>query len=196
VALVEPTVQARAGVEFAGMQVAAQIGEGHRIDLVYHPPAGRAADEAALRNAALVATESLLGEAILDRWIGLIEVAPHQQAVPGVIALERLPETVAGLIQSINDELPAQPCYTWADDAEWSLIQLEPAEQDDYPRKTDLLLGITMLPDMWLTAQEERRAFYSARFSRCGETFCYLKIDGVDGLEGSQSATGRRSKRP
>ena len=28
-------------------------------------------------------------------------------------------------------------------------------------------------------------AFDSVRFSRCGERFCYLKIDGTDGLEGS-----------
>ncbi|HEY2252163.1 MAG TPA: hypothetical protein VGH74_13915, partial [Planctomycetaceae bacterium] len=27
--------------------------------------------------------------------------------------------------------------------------------------------------------------FDSARFSRCGETFCYLKIDGSEGLDGS-----------
>jgi hypothetical protein len=37
---------------------------------------------------------------------------------------------------------------------------------------------------MWTTAHTGG-LFFSERFTRCGETFCYLKIDGAEGLEGS-----------
>jgi hypothetical protein len=47
------------------------------------------------------------------------------------------------------------------------------------------VIGVTMLPELWMVAQDHSRPFASERFSRRGETFCYLKIDGSDGLDGS-----------
>lgn len=64
------------------------------------------------------------------------------------------------------------------------LFQMEPAAQVDYPDRSDIFVGTTVLPELW-ERHYSSEAVYSSDFSKCGESFCYLKIDGIDGLEGS-----------
>jgi hypothetical protein len=67
------------------------------------------------------------------------------------------------------------------------MFQMQPVEQPDYPGRSDLFIGHTVVPALWerLSSPEPVR---SSDFSACGEIFCYLKIDGIDGLEGSAFA--------
>jgi hypothetical protein len=59
-----------------------------------------------------------------------------------------------------------------------------PVEQADYPGRSDLFVGYTVLPNLWERFHSSE-AVCSADYSTCGEAFCYLKIDGINGLEGS-----------
>jgi hypothetical protein len=59
-----------------------------------------------------------------------------------------------------------------------------PPQREDYPGRPDVLVAYTALPGL-LERFESAEALRSADFSKCGETFCYLKIDGIEGLEGS-----------
>jgi len=63
-------------------------------------------------------------------------------------------------------------------------FQMQPAEAAGYPKRTDLLVGYSVVPALWQKCSSSE-AFHSTEFSTCGETFCYLKIDGINGLEGS-----------
>jgi len=60
----------------------------------------------------------------------------------------------------------------------WAAFQLEPQQQDDYSGWTDLLAATAGNEKLWTA--EHSGSFYSCRFSRCKETFCYLKIDGAE----------------
>lgn len=62
------------------------------------------------------------------------------------------------------------------------VLELTPEEKSDYRRQDDLLVGTTAFLPMWQRAHSEL-PFASERFSRCGETFCYLKMDGGEGLD-------------
>jgi len=53
-----------------------QVGEANRIDVLFRSPTTRDEDDKKAREIAFVATEVLLGERALDRWVGAIEVAP------------------------------------------------------------------------------------------------------------------------
>jgi hypothetical protein len=64
------------------------------------------------------------------------------------------------------------------------MFQMQPVEQADYPDRSDLFVGYTTLPDLWERFHAAEMV-NSSDFSACGETFCYLKIDGIRGLEGS-----------
>jgi hypothetical protein len=169
------TVEVRTGAPLLLGRACVRLGDMNRLDLFYEGPAG---DDDALAQA-FTLTEGLLGEETLDKWVGFVDVAPEP---PGGrwLSLGRLQATVSALITSRIDQLPDRPCRERLDGAAWSRVQAQPGEADDYPGQRDLLSGETMLPDMWQAAHGDR-AFYSVRYSRCGERFCYLKMDGRDG---------------
>ncbi|HVT45755.1 MAG TPA: hypothetical protein VMT00_15355 [Thermoanaerobaculia bacterium] len=139
-------------------------------------------------HAAFVATESLLGEDILDQWIGPIEVAPRKRSLLRLIGreadkgltLQDLRREVSRRIDAIRASLPEKPCIDRDD--EWTLWELKPDPFDDYPEQSDLFVGKSMVPAMWL-ALRSNEPFFSDSFSRHGETFSYLKLDGSEGLD-------------
>jgi hypothetical protein len=170
------TVEARTGATLPEVTVQAQIGEPNRIDLVYQSPRFSSQVDSEALHQIFVATESLLGEDILDKWIGAMEAAAPAKGTRS-LPLEALQDTVHALIVGITDQLPDRPCHQLPDDLPWSLFKLHPEEDDDYPAKEDLFVGVTMMPNV-LSAFLNGSRFYSSCFSRCGERFCYVKIDG------------------
>jgi hypothetical protein len=186
------TVKARTGCDVSGFKVGIERGEHNRVNITYSAPAIASEGETAALNAAFVTSEGLLGERCLDRWIGAIEVKPAPKAEglqpgnsPHYVALGRLQETVAAVTSSIREQLPERPHYQWLEEAKWCLWQLTPAAHEEYCRQDDLFIAKSANPPMWAAAHSGT-SFYSERFSRCGETFCFLKIDGSEGLEGSE----------
>ena len=65
---------------------------------------------------------------------------------------------------------------------EHSVLELKPTPADDYPRYLDMFVAVTADLDLWRALHEDE-FFYSERYSRQGETFCYLKLDGSEGLD-------------
>lgn len=192
--MVGPTVEARVGFEPEDYQVQVQIGELNRIDLCYFSPTIPSSEDQQSRHAAFVITETLLGEELLDNWIGYIDVAPlkkqgvlgsllgKQSEAKSLIPLDRMHDTVHAAIGSLHDQLPRTPHYDWVDSAEWTGWKLEPDQQDDYCEQQDLFVGFSANPPMW-TAAHQGGVFDSRRFSSVGETFCYVKLDGSEGLD-------------
>ena len=138
-------------------------------------------------------TETLLGEQRLNESIGGIEAcslsnenlaaSPRTNggAAQHLLGLDRLRDTVDALSESIREQLPPRPHYEWIDEAEHTMWKLQPETAMDYPEQQDLFVGKSGNPDMWIAAHSEP-VFHSSRFSRCGETFCYLKLDGSEDL--------------
>jgi hypothetical protein len=81
--------------------------------------------------------------------------------------------------------LPSTPLYeidVKADDHSWASYELQPGDAEDWPAREDQFVGITPFIDI-SKATFAAQPFQSERFSRFGETFCYLKLDGIDGLD-------------
>jgi hypothetical protein len=174
--LVASAVQGRAGAGLTGWTVTSSTGQHHRIDLTYFAPSrAQLTDERSLE-IAFVATECLLGEAILDEWIGGIRVLPSGWRRRGS-SLADLQGEVAAAIDRIRARLPHEPQRSLAADLSvWKLFELDPEPAPDYPAQRDLQVAKSPLPDMWFAAHSTDQ-FSSRRFSRCGETFCYVKVD-------------------
>jgi hypothetical protein len=78
------------------------------------------------------------------------------------------------------------PWHLRSKDQPVEMFELEPDERDDYPSRSDLLVGYSAIPGLWEQFHSgESSPLQSSDFSTSGETFCYLKIDGINGLEGS-----------
>jgi hypothetical protein len=182
------TVQARAGGDLSGTEVRAALGQHGLVDLSFVSPQASGPEDQAALNASLIATETLLGEELLDKHVGVIEVDRPRRSLfrrrPAALPLDRLHDTARALIEGRREQLPPTPHLDWCvgDNVPWSVIKLEPEPAEDYPRSDDLFVAVSPVPELW-TAARCGRTFASERFSRSGETFCYLKIDGRDGLE-------------
>jgi hypothetical protein len=171
------TVLARTGIEWPETRAYASRGQLNRIDLLFESVGFTTPDDQTALSQAFVATETLLGEETLDKWIGAIEVTPRAQG-KRMIPLEGLLETVTALRCSIVEQLPDKPCYCFPEVTGWSLYEAKREKKEDYPTKEDLIVGTTMIQQPALAFINRGESFYSSAFSRFGERFCYLKIDG------------------
>jgi hypothetical protein len=172
------TIQARAGVDFGAFRASVRSNGDGGVDLVYWSPRRRALDKQQTFNAAFVATETLLGERVLDTFVDVIEVA-DRQAEGEDVDLAALATTVAGQVEAQLAQLSPAPFVERTEDS-WTLWELKPADAPDYTHQRDLFVGKSALPAMW-TRAHSGRPFASARFSRFGETYCYVKLDGTQG---------------
>lgn len=172
----QASVEGRTGGTLDGLTCELRIGEANRIDLLFRSPATRDAEDQDAFNVAFVATEVLLGEKALDRWAGAIEVDRPARGKGRAIPVARLKDTFDALVDSIRDRLPGKPFIERAGEDQWSLIQLEPEPADDYPGTSDLIVATARDVELW-KATHAGTPFYSVRFSRCKETFAYVKVD-------------------
>lgn len=182
----ERTVDGRTGGSLQGIQVLAQQGAFNRVDLTYRFPTGDV-DEGSASNIAFVATEVLLGEETLDRWIGAIEVLPQAAPKPEMIDIADLTGKVQRLIAEIKASLPDRPWHQADEGILWTSFTCERQAAEEYAEQDDLFVGVTVYLPMLQNALAEG-PFDSVRYSRFGECFCYLKIDGIDGLAHSDFA--------
>lgn len=187
VELTMQTVEARTGTNISAARVAAQANKLRKIDLTFGFPPELMRDADQARQAAFVAAETLLGEQVLDAWIGGIDVALVSQLSRG-LDLARGQETVSAVIRSILDQLPAVPVLQQPDSNNWTSVQIKTGpRQDDYTGCDDLIIATTRLPVV-LEALCRRMLFHSSSHSRCNEWYCYLKLDAAGVPSGDRVA--------
>jgi hypothetical protein len=177
--LVAATVEGRTAQDIAGWRVAVRINERMGLEVRVVPRREQLTDESIL-GAASVAVEGVLGEPFLDEFCDSIEVSSEEaRGVP----FEALADTVRAAVEQSQQTLANAPLVEFGDTLKWTMFKLEPRAADDYPHQVDLFVGKTVHVPMWRCAHTA--GFSSRRFSRVGETFCFLKLDGKDAaLEG------------
>lgn len=188
----ELMVQARTEGTLADVTFRPAIGDGKRIDLTYYSPRAKKTDDPQALNEVFVGTEVLLGEEMLDKWVGGISVEPLPK--PGLLGslfggakkppsnllpLPRLHDTVQALAKSVVDQLPRESYGDRHENASWSTYEMQPEQADDYLHRDDILVGSSMDTDL-LMAMQPGGGFHSGRFSRLNERFCYVKIDASE----------------
>jgi hypothetical protein len=172
-------VAERTSVEFYGWQAHADLTDEGLIDIVLSPPFALSEKEEA-RAAALLLVEALVGEELMDVWVGDVEIAAHSGSGP----LGDLAPVVRALVEAQRARLPKLPYWRRAREASWTLLRLAPRTgQTDFAGQQDMLIAKTMDLDLW-KALHGQRPFHSRRFSRSGEVMATLKIDGANGLAG------------
>jgi hypothetical protein len=179
-------VTAKGGKDVSASLATAAPGEHHCVDLTFSNPTYTESETNEDHRDALWLTEGLLGEEWLNRWVGAIETVADRRTGAIGHPLERLRETANEMIQAVLASLPDKPVSGRREDSEWTQWQCRPQPAEDYPAQFDLIVASSMMPEMW-TCAHSRRHFWSGRFSRCGETFAYLKIDGSRRPEGAEA---------
>jgi hypothetical protein len=174
-------VKSRLDVSVASALIDASVAPGRKIDLSFSFPKHKTLDEEKAMHAAFVATEALLGEQVLDTWIGMIGLAEGtEKRGTGPLPLERAQGTVAALIRSLIDQLPTTRAQDISIGKNWATIKLDPPEEaEEYPGRSDLMIAATNNVELF-QAIHSGQPFASSCHSRLGEMFCYLKLDASD----------------
>lgn len=181
------TVKFRANADLADSRVLVSRGEGNTVSLEFLISGCRGTDDTKARGAAFVASESLLGEEVLDKWVGPITCRPFRRGFLGLgrksegLELGLLKDVVDRQIEAIRQSLPGQPYYSMDlknGSHQWSSYRSERQQPDvpDFPGRSDIFCGVTACLDLCMAVGNG--TFSSSRFSRHGDVFGYLKIDG------------------
>ena len=183
------TVVERTSVDLTGWRAHAEMSGDGLVDVTLAPPS-RTSPSAESRKAALLLVEVLVGEDLMDVWIGEVDV-DVREGTNALMPLGELAACVRALVETWRAQIPPLPYFKRSSDASWMLLRLAPKTNagPDYPGQQDMLVAKTLDFAMW-RSQHGRRPFHSRRFSRSGETMCTLKMDGADG----QSHSGLTDK--
>jgi hypothetical protein len=175
------TVKGRVGVDVSGALIDASVAPGRKVDLQYAFPRKKKFDHETAMQAAFVTTETLLGEQMLDTWVGSMGVMEDEYASSGhPLPLDRAQATVAALIRGMLDQLLAKRLQDMPQPEKGAVLKLEPPEDaDDYPARTDLIVAFTPHVELF-QAIHSGQSFASACHSKWGEVFCYLKLDAIE----------------
>ncbi len=175
----QKTILIKSGEPLLDLQFSGKQSVEHNLELSFYYP-GITEDSSLYNlavNQAFFTLEALLGEEILNKWIGIIEILELPNDDRQLLPLLDLKTYVDTQMVLIKNQLPDHPYYTFSENGDWTLFELEPKEAEDYPLQQDLYIARTMNTDLWTNAQKGH-SFYSENYSRLGETFCYLKMDG------------------
>jgi hypothetical protein len=181
---------------------------GHKLQLRFLVPDCKRSEDPEVRGRALVVIEVLLGEKVLRDWVGpiLVDPLPRQRAfllfgkttvgTPNSIPIEQLAERASAEIEAIRGILSEQPLFQRFRDelpqaagkveVPYWMYQSKPTVALDYADQDDLYVSTGQVEGLYQGVRAG--AFSSRTFSRAGEIFCYLKIDGSAGLAGSAYA--------
>jgi hypothetical protein len=169
-------VRQRTGLQLTTTAVFARMGSGRRIDITFENHLAKTDHDAAM-NMARVACDYLFGEDIVQRWIGHLEVVEISHAFQNFVPLGRIRGLVLELIGTTLGTMPDRPYWKMPPIA-MTETKYRPEKRADYANQDDVIYTTTAIPELRTAAFKP--GFCSCRFSRQGEMFCYLKIDGSD----------------
>lgn len=196
---VEDISDTRLGIDFTDARVSILPSSLNIIDLFFlSPKFDGDNDECDLGNC-FALCELLLGEELLDKWVGNLETRSLKTSkkgknirkdiidlqtrqahcvTDGSICINNLYESFLAAQEQMIGQLPDNPhCCTEFD--EYTSIFLKPRDESvDVPSRISFT---TALPQI-IEAVNNSYLFHSDRFSRVGEKFCYVKIAGAGEL--------------
>jgi hypothetical protein len=197
-------IQARGGADPRDLKFRAHLNKYRGIELTFAAPF----DTELVQTTAALAAISILGEELLNKWIGqggiIVEASGPFEMFRRFFRrhddgktyrpLSDLKRTVDTLVSSVKDQLPAKPLFEIdrlpakinADGhqvvGQLFKIDRKLPPMNDYPFWVDLYVGQSSYPEIFEAGYLSAN-FCSARFSKSGELFGCLKIDGRSGLE-------------
>jgi hypothetical protein len=178
-------VKGRTGGDVSNTYVRASINQLNLIDVTFLSEKYTSEDDNKDLSDVFVATEALLGEEVLNVWIGSINAEKLDGEKEKPVHIKEFKQLIDSLIIKIKKSLPDKPYHKLDLEQNWMLYELKPEEAKDYPGQLDMFVGTAMIPAVWLNAHNDF-FFDSTRFSNFGETFCYIKMDGTKGLSGEK----------
>ncbi len=174
------TVEARGGGLLDQVRFRLTLNDIHQVEVESLVKKKYPADKH--QTTAFVALETLLGEEAMNRWVGRISHRVVTIFPFGSVSGSNLLGKFRVLMEKQKAMLPSQPWYEESDEQKWSLFEMKPdTSAEDFFFRDDQFTQVSAYTAMHKCAVNQM-SFDSIRYSRHGEFFCFLKIDGIGGL--------------
>ena len=166
-------VEAKTGSILEPMKFSGSINEFNEIDLIFVGDEVKDQDDVDfILNQAFVVAECILGEEIMDKWIGFIDSSSSVDSQVHLQEITSLEEFVHSLIEQVRQQ---HTNFVSVPPEAFKAYHLEPKDFADYPAQGDLKFAKTAYAQMWENAHNGE-SFYSERYVKEGR-FSYLKMD-------------------
>lgn len=175
--------------DWTDTEVFLERNEANCVDLTFVSPKFSADNEKDDFYTAMILAETVLGEEVLDKWIGnvftrakrksrlktIMRVVRPQVVKHSKTNIVDLPKAVKKMVDQIKDTLPDKPL--WQIDNQSFTIDTVALDEhaDDEDRPPSRLTTVTIISAL-TKAVQSRISFHSCAFSNFGEIFCYIKI--------------------
>lgn len=125
--------------------------------------------------------EAMLGEEVLDKWIGSFEIDTKTPTGNNQIPISELGNWWEKTKKLLQNSLSEKPFFERIHEANGTIFKIEPPEKEEYSAQEDIFVGKSLYKEIWQNAHNGSN-FTSERFSKLQEIFCYIKIDGREKL--------------
>ena len=169
--LIEGMLDSKGGYTLPAFKTVCKATSDNRIDVIFYAPSFKSANAQKDLECCFLVCESVLGEENLDKWLGLLETKNSQSQMKSELAATRLSKDFNLAKQQILKKLPDQFQYDLKSPENFVVIKLKT------PLQPQRITMITAYPNLGKSLFSD--SFYSERFSKWGEKFCYLEIDRV-----------------
>ncbi|GAB5388600.1 MAG: hypothetical protein Alpg2KO_15680 [Alphaproteobacteria bacterium] len=168
-------VRSLTGFDPSRVTVRVERGRHHRFNLTYFIPDPASRPAAQWKLILHLLTETLLGEDMVEIWIGEIGHAEIHHGRYRSIRLDQFIDEMERQAAMLARTLPDEPPHRLADKLPWQEYKLDPrGNASSFPEKTDMTWCRTVVPDLlesWLAGDR----VYSERFTAFDESYVYLK---------------------
>jgi len=149
----------------------------NQVDLLFISPNFSDNDDSDASNAAFVASEVILGEEILDHWIGFVDVDNDAGHAEMSVELPDLAAAVDRELATIRETLPKNPWWQSLENTDWHLFDIKSSISNNRFNRSDMFVASSASLNMWQSTVSDA-IFCSERYSMTGEIFCFVRIDG------------------
>ena len=179
----------RSGADCDHLAVNISRGTARNLNLLFAPlPDAPPGSQQKWLTLAYSASEAILGEEVLDRYIGSVSMAPPAEArawwrklrrtsqPSDWLSMSQLAEHIEECVAELRSELPSAPLAKLLDSRGWTTVEVTPTSEIPDTRRHDLrLLTASVASLAPLTAAHRSEPFFSTLHSNYGETFCYVQ---------------------
>ena len=178
--------------DWTDTEVFLERNKAHCVDLTFVSPKFISDNDKADFFTAMILAETVLGEEVLDKWIGNVFTrAKRKSRLKTIMRVVRpevvkhtktniidLPKAVKKMVDQIKSALPDKPLWQ-IESQSFTIDTVTPDEVEEEGRPPSRLTTVTITPDL-TRAVQSRISFHSCAFSNFGEIFCYIKIFDLD----------------
>ena len=166
-------VRQRYGLELAEFSFEVNAGDMGVLEVMVAAPEGVDDDQAF--SATYLALATILGERDFFRWVGPLHVG---ELPSGGCSIDALQASLDDGVRVLTERLPRDPFHTCIETAGHSVLEGQPPQPEGgWEPYGDIYMAVTAVPEALLT-RLRGLPFDSGRFSRNGETFCSVVVQG------------------